>query len=114
MTAPLICSFDSLEAAQLAREEVLAEGLPEESVLLRVTGDEAGPVEGNFVSGNGRPEGETSREDAVPGGAIAYDCNFARTVSRGVCLLVAQAADEAQRRHVVALLDQLGARLTPA
>jgi hypothetical protein len=107
---PLICSFDRFEDAQEARAQLLAEGLPSAAVTLRVIEDEAGPAEGNFVSGNGRRDATTSREAVITGGVIPYDRNFARTVSRGVFLLAIEVDDGAQRRRAQVVLERYAAR----
>ena len=110
MSTPLICSFERFEDAELARARVLAQGLPAAAVALRVIDDEAGPVEGNFVSGNGRPERSSPPDAVVTGGVIPYERNFARTVSRGVVLLSVDVGDGAQRQRLATLLAGHGGR----
>lgn len=110
MSTPLICSFDHFEDAEQARALLLAAGLPPGSASLRVIEDEAGPAEGNFVSGNGRRDGTSPPDAVITGGAIPYDRNFARTVSRGVCLLIVETGDEVLRQRAAAVLERYAAR----
>jgi hypothetical protein len=110
MPTPLIHSFDRYEDAQEAHGQLLADGLPSAALNLRVIDDEAGPTEGNFVSGNGRPERSSPPDAVITGGVIPYDRNFARTVSRGVYLLVVDADDEALRRRAETVLGRYTAR----
>ncbi|HZF79538.1 MAG TPA: hypothetical protein VEZ89_07080, partial [Rubrivivax sp.] len=51
---PLVRSYASLDDATHTRQALLNEGIDPDQVLLQVIQDEAGPVEGNFVVGNGR------------------------------------------------------------
>lgn len=114
MSSPLICSFDRFEDAEQARALLLAAGLPLGSVALRVIEDEAGPVEGNFVSGNGHRDGSSPPDGVITGGATPYERNFARTVSRGVCLLMVEADDEVLRQRAGAVLGRYTARQVAA
>ena len=50
----LVRSFATLERAEAARSAVLSLGVSSDAVQLQVLQDEAGPVEGNFLVGNGR------------------------------------------------------------
>ncbi len=105
--APLVRTFARFEDLEPARAELLAAGLPPEAVQSRMLGDEAGPVEGNFVAGNGRrEEGSGPSRGVIAGGEIPYDRNFARTVSRGVYLLIVTIADGARRVEVGNILDR--------
>lgn len=100
----LIRSFGSLEAATAARQALLDAGVAPEQAELRVIEDEAGPVEGNFVIGNGvTTEGRPPRGVLV-GGEVPYGPNFARTVARGVHLLLVHGLTAAQREQAEALL----------
>jgi len=51
---PLLRSFGTLDEMMAARQALLAAGLPADRIETRVIQDEAGPVEGNFLVGNGR------------------------------------------------------------
>ena len=110
MSQPLLRSFTRFEDASAAREALIASGLPSECVELRVIDDEAGPVEGNFVAGNGRrEEGDGPSRGIVAGGEIPYERNFAATVSRGAHLLIVTAADETRRIEARDILDRFAA-----
>lgn len=110
MSAPFVCSFDRFEDAEQAQALLLAAGLPAGAVVLHVIEDEAGPTEGNFVSGNGRAERSSPPDAVITGGVVPYDQNFARTVSRGVCMLLVQARDSRQQRRVEEVLRTYTAR----
>jgi hypothetical protein len=107
MSAPLLRTFGRFEDASSARDALVAAGLPPSAVAFRVIEDEAGPVEGNFVAGNGRTEsGRTPARGILVGSEIPYDKNFADTVSRGGHLLLVEPADEQQRAQALAILDR--------
>lgn len=105
-----VCSFDRFEDAEQAQALLLAAGLPAGAVMLHVIEDEAGPTEGNFVSGNGRAERSSPPDAVITGGVVPYDQNFARIVSRGVCMLRVQARDPQQHRRVQEVLRAFTAR----
>lgn len=98
----MLRTFEAYAHAQQAREALLGTGFSPEAVRLESIDDEAGPVEGNFVIGNGR--GVNDESPAQPD----YCSNFERTVERGVHLLVIAVQDDAQRRRVDELVSPLG------
>lgn len=103
----LLRSFDSFDHAQSAREALLSAGLPAAAVRIEVLQDEAGPVEGNFLVGNGRPSPDAASRAAPGGGPDApYEANFAKVVTRGVYLVVVEAEDAAHRAKAETLLAQ--------
>ncbi|RZI54314.1 MAG: hypothetical protein EOP12_03575 [Pseudomonas sp.] len=95
----LVRSFATLERAEAARIAVLSFGVSPDAVQLQVLQDEAGPVKGNFLVGNGRE----SRVDTS-----AYEANFANPVARGSCLLLLITIPEDQRSKVEAALKEFG------
>lgn len=102
---PLIRSFSSLEEASAARDAVVARGIDRDAVELRVLEDEAGPVEGNFLVGNGRTL-DGGRPGAVKGGPdIPYEDNFRDVVRRGSCLLVVNVLNDSSRQAATAALE---------
>jgi hypothetical protein len=104
---PLLRTFARFEDAEAARERLLSAGLPRTSVQLQNLQDEAGPVEGNFVTGNARTrDGDLLAMGSSRVGELPYEGNFNDTVHRGVHLLVVEPADDAQRGEAVAILDQ--------
>ena len=107
-SGPLIRSFSSLEEATAAQAALLADGVDAQAVELRVIDDEAGPVEGNFVIGNGR-----TAHGGPPGGIrtgpqVPYEENFQDSVHRGGFLLIVSVAQE-QRSAVQDLLERFDA-----
>jgi hypothetical protein len=106
---PMLASFDRYEDAAAAHAELLAAGLAASAVQLHIVDDDGGPVEGNFVCGNGRKPGVP---DVVGLPALEpplYEENFANPVARGAHLLVVEPADEAQRREVALVVARYGA-----
>lgn len=83
--------FDRLGEAEAARARLVANGVPREDVRIVSREDEAGPVQGNFTVGDGRPD--------VTGDP--YD--NARKVLRGTALLEIHIHEDT-RPGVLALL----------
>ena len=111
MPQPLIRSFDSFADAEQAREALLAAGF-DGRVELSVRDDEAGPVEGNFMVGNGRtaPAGaDDVRQPLTQAGDDIYHRNFRDVAHRGVNLLMVQAEEGDEQRRARAILDRYGA-----
>jgi len=109
---PIIATFASIDDASAARASLIAQGVAAEHIELRVSTDEAGPVEGNFLIGNGR----TERHDDSPRGVLAgpevpYDENFRNPVFRGSCLLIITAPSLPAGAR--ALVEQLRTPATP-
>ncbi len=95
----MVRSFATLERAEAARSAVLSLGVSPDAVQLQVLQDEAGPVEGNFLVGNGRE---------APDDTSTYAANFANPVARGSCLLVLITIPDDQRSKVEAALIEFG------
>lgn len=95
----MVRSFATLERAEAARSAVLSLGLSPDAAQLQVLQDEAGPVEDNFLVGNGRE---------APDDTSTYAANFANPVARGNCLLVLLTIPDDQRSKVEAALNEFG------
>jgi hypothetical protein len=119
-TEPLLRSFGSLDEMTAARRSLLDAGLPADILETRVIEDEAGPVEGNFLVGNGR-----TTHGGPPGGVLAgpevpYEQNFSRVVTRGGHLLLVHARNAQQRELAQSVLkghaavDPAGIAATPS
>lgn len=112
MNEPLICVFDRLEDALLAREALLSAGFDGEAVLLRSNDDESGPVEGNFAAGDPQPGPLGRIDDGSPtpppgtDGGDPYDARLRRVVQRGTQTLLVVAPDEAARRRAVRIAER--------
>ena len=94
----LVRSFSTFEHAEAAKTAVLSFGVSPDAVQLQALQDEAGPVEGNFLVGNGRVSPDKS----------AYESNFANAVAHGSCLLVLSAIPDGRRSEIEAALNELG------
>ncbi|HYF19623.1 MAG TPA: hypothetical protein VEA40_17285 [Ramlibacter sp.] len=105
LSAPLVRSFSTLEEASAAQSALLASGLAPGAAELRVIDDEAGPVEGNFVSGNGRTTDGGPPRGMRTGPQVPYEDNFQKTVRRGAFLLIVSAQQD-QVDAVRAVLDR--------
>jgi len=104
--------FASLPNAEEAREALLAAGFDAARLHLSARHDEAGPVEGNFLVGNGKDDAQ-SRTGFSPatGGESAnpYQHNFANPVDRGVFMLTVDAEDHAQSERAADIMSRCGA-----
>jgi hypothetical protein len=108
MPTPLLRTYETFDAAVAAREALLAAGFDAQAVRFRVMEDEAGPVEGNFLIGNGRTAHDGPPTGVRAGPEVPYGPNFARPVSRGAHLLAIETADEDQRRRALDTLAPFG------
>lgn len=107
-TGALIRSFDTFDAAQAARQALVQAGVPPGQLELRVIDDEAGPVQGNFVIGNGITTEGRPPQGVLAGGEVPYEPNFARLVNRGVHLLLVHPGDGIDQDHAEQVLAQQG------
>ena len=105
---PLVRSFASLDEATHARQALVDEGIDPDRMEVRVIQDEAGPVEGNFVAGNGRTAHGGEPGAVLAGPEIPYEENFKRTVTRGVHLLMVDVRDADSRARAQGVLEQSG------
>ena len=107
---PLVRSFASLQEAEAAREALAAAGIARELMELTVLQDEAGPVEGNFVIGNGETTHGRAPDAVRTGPEVPYDENFREPAYRGNFLLILGGLDAAQRASADAVLDRFKGR----
>lgn len=103
----LVFSYDSLEGANAAREALAKAGLPLQASAVSVRQDEAGPVEGNFLIGNGRTFQGAEPGPALTGPNVPYEQNFAQVKNRGVYLLEVR-TPVARRSEIEAVLRTSG------
>ena len=94
--ALLARSFSTLDDAVAAQDALAAAGIARELIEVTVLEDEAGPVAGSFVIGNGRTA-DASAPDAVRSGELPYDENFRHPAWRGAYLLTVQHLGPTQR-----------------
>lgn len=99
-----IFSFRSFADAQRARDALAGQGFEAGALHLRSIADEAGPVQGNFVSGNGRPADNRAPAGVIGSGEAPYPKNFNPVVDRGSELLevLVHSDEERRKAHEVA------------
>jgi hypothetical protein len=99
-------TFSSLQDAHAAVEALAAAGLPRDQLQLIVREEEAGPVAGNFLIGNGETT-HGGRPGAVrTGSEVPYEENFRDTSYRGAYLLVLARMDDHQMARAQAVLSR--------
>ena len=104
--------FGKLQDAENAREALRAEGFLRDRIQLTSLQDEAGPVEGNFVVGNSKQDTVEHSEfsNRLGGeGDNTYQHNFARTMERGMYMLVVEARDETECGRAAEIMKLHGA-----
>lgn len=98
MQTALIYVFDDFDVAQKARAELVQYGFDNDAVELRISDDEAGPVQGNFTVGDAA--------HATPG--TDYDSTFGTVAHRGNCMLMIAPNSPTQSEYAVALMARYG------
>jgi hypothetical protein len=99
MDKQIVRLFEDYDAAQRAREELLAAGFGDADVQLKATEDEAGPGQSNFTVGN---------DPAVVGGDT-YEKTFAPKKEIGHFIMVVNVADTSQAKRASEILALYGA-----
>jgi len=102
MNHAIVRIFDDYDHAQSAREALLAEGFPPDGVVMSISNDEAGPVEGNFAVGNMPMESDKH----------TYERNYAEVPKVAQCLVTVAADDEPSAARAAGILARFGARDT--
>lgn len=98
MNNQIVRMLPSFEAAEAARNSLLAEGFDGNGIHVNVTTDEAGPAESNFYVGD---------SPAVKGGSDYQDVY--KPAARGdLCMITVTAADAAQLERATAILESNG------
>jgi hypothetical protein len=115
MVNTIVRVYDSLLDAERVRNELLAADFSSACVQLSSRDDEAGPVEGNFITGNGSNE-KKGRPDVfyylIGREDTSYEHNYANVVQRGSYVLTVEVNDENQELRAVSILDRFGATNT--
>ena len=111
MANEIVKVFDRYEDAEQARSALLAAGFAPGQVRLQCNEDEAGPVEGNFLVGNGRRPGRAGGvSSAADHGDLPYELNYDHPELRGLHLLLLDVPSDEQRGRAEELLGGFGAR----
>jgi len=103
--------FRSLAEAESAQNALREAGFERDSLSLSSQADEAGPVEGNFVVGNGRDDpalGSAPTPDSGGESDNPYQRNFSDQSAEGIFLLTLE-AEEAQHGHAIEIMSRCGA-----
>jgi hypothetical protein len=98
MEQALIYVFDDFDTAQKARAELIQYGFDNDAVELRVSDDEAGPVQGNFTVGDS--------DHASPG--TSYDSTYKNVAHRGNCMLMIAPSSPTHSQYAIALMARYG------
>lgn len=96
MARPVVQSFDRLDEAERARDALIASGFDAHAVHLAAREDEAGPVQGNFTVGDGKP---CRDEDG-------YERNFRDVAQRSAILLSVEVTTAEEQAVAARLLAQ--------
>jgi hypothetical protein len=101
MQNPIVRTFKQLSAAEQARQELLAAGVPADDVAIDMLIYETGAVQGNFTVGD---------SPAVKG-KTAYTHTYAPTAQDDVrdVLMTVNAPDDALAQRAEAILERHGA-----
>ena len=111
MANEIVKVFDRYEDAEQARSALLAAGFAPGQVRLQCNEDEAGPVEGNFLVGNGRRPGRAGGvSSAADHGDLPYELNYDHPELRGLHLLLLDVLGDEQRIRAEEVLGGFGAR----
>ncbi|GIZ52306.1 hypothetical protein [Noviherbaspirillum aridicola] len=107
MANPVIRAYDTLEAAQAARQALLDGGFDPDGIEVRVMQTESGPVKNNFLldekdTGTGPKDefGLEERTDAYGNGSPEWGANVLLTVAAG---------DDGQARRADEIMSGFGA-----
>jgi hypothetical protein len=106
----VVRSFDSLEAAAAAVNQLVQAGFEHGALELRVLETEAGPGEGNFLIGNGKTTHGRPPGGVLAGREVPYEENFKHPVSRSAHLVMVDAHSQAENRKATEVLDAAGGR----
>ncbi len=99
MNNQIVRMLPNFEAAEAARNSLLAEGFDANGIDVNVTTDEAGPAESNFYVGD---------SPAVKGGTD-YEDVFKPAARGDVCVMTVTVADASQLKRAAAILEYNGA-----
>lgn len=96
--------FQSMEAAEQARDALVQSGVATDAVELNFQADEAGPVRGNFLTGDSTESIGWNEE---------YDARFRHQGEVSRFILTAR-VEEARAKDVESILQQAGGRTIDA
>ena len=94
----IVRMLPSFEAAEAARNGLLADGFDSDGINVNVTTDEAGPAESNFYVGD---------SPAVKGGSD-YEDLFKPAARGELCMMTVTVADASQLERAAAIMEDNG------
>lgn len=105
MADTLLRVFDSFEVAEQARAALLAAGFSPDGIALEATGDEAGPMQGNFALDL------TEKGTPARGSSIRQSDNseLRTVVHRNNCILQVQVDNDRDGARAAGILDHYAA-----
>lgn len=109
MAEAVIKVFGRFSDADQARNQLLAAGFEKEQVQLTSNEDEAGAVQGNFVTGNADSEGDRSGGYLDPMSGPddhVYERDFKEVVQRGNYILMVAPGNEDQETQARAIMER--------
>lgn len=109
MVDAVIKVFGRFSEAERAREQLLAAGFEPDQVQLNSNDDEAGAVQGNFITGNADSERDRSGGYPAPMAGPddhVYERDFKEVVQRGNYILMIAPQDEGQAVHARHIVEQ--------
>jgi hypothetical protein len=112
MVNTVVRVFDKFLDAENARKELLASDFSSTCVHLSSEDDEAGPVEGNFITGDNARDNKGTGDVfyyLVGTEDTAYHSHYDDVVQRGSFLLTVEANDDAQLMRASSIMDRFGA-----
>jgi hypothetical protein len=109
MTPTIVRTFDELESVQAARAALIDIGFDADRIELTVLQDEAGPAQGNFVSGNGAVStgGNTSFKPEPPSDD-PYRQDYQPVRYRAGHVLVVTVTNDAELARAEQALERFG------
>lgn len=109
MADAVIKVFSRFSEAEKAREQLLGAGFGPDQVELTSNDDEAGAVQGNFLTGDTDSERDRSGAYLAPMAGPddhMYERDFKEVVQRGNYILAVAPADEQQAARAREIIDQ--------
>lgn len=109
MAEPVIKVFGRFSDAEQVRNQLLAAGFEKDQIQLTSNDDEAGAVQGNFITGNADSERDNSGAYPAPMAGPddhVYERDFKEVVQRGNYVLMVAPGDDDQEAQAKDIIEQ--------